>query len=209
MTKGGQRSTSADARAWEAEQEGLIILSPDDFEKVNIMAENVLAHTDIRPALEQDGWPEASVFATDPETGLACRSRFDFLPKNHPIALDLKSASDASLKGFTRAIDDWSYDVQHGFYMDIAGWAGIDWIEDLLFIVVENVAPFGVNVIRLDREWMEMGRERAAWARHLMVKHSASGEWPGYPLGVKTASPPPWVVNRYIDEMHEDMEARQ
>lgn len=211
MTESGARSKSADARKWAEEQEaaGLIVMTADDLEKVDIMAENVLKHPDIRPALEQEGWPEASVFATDPETGVRCRSRFDFLPKSHPIALDLKSAANASLKGFTRAIDDWSYDVQHGFYMDVAGWAGIDWIEDMLFIVVENVAPFGVNVIRLDREWMEMGRNRAAWARHDLVKYTALGEWPSYPRGVKTASPPPWVVNNYQDEMNEDVEARQ
>lgn len=208
ITDSGRRSTSKDAVAWESEQEasGLIVVTKDEFTAINAMAENVLAHPDVRPALEQDGQPEVSMFASDPETGLRCRGRFDFMPDSHHVAIDLKTAEDASLRGFTRAIEQWSYEVQHGHYMDVSRWLGLG-IEDMVFVVVEKSPPFSVNVIQLDRDWVGMGAARAAEARARYMRCSASGEWPGYPLGVKIASPPPWAVSRFQDEQNEDLEA--
>src|SRR5690606_3582924 len=66
-----RRSSSKDAVAGESEQgaAGLIFGTKDEFNAINAMAENVLAHPDVRPALEQDGQPELSMFASNPETG--------------------------------------------------------------------------------------------------------------------------------------------
>lgn len=208
-TPSGRRSSGKDAQEWEAAQEasGLIIVSKAEKQAIKVMADKVLMHPDCGPALEQSGNAEASMFGTCPETGLRLRGRFDFLPEARPIALDLKTAQNASLKGFTRAIEDRSYDVQWGHYIDLAGIVGLDYVRDMLFIVVENVPPFNVNVIKLDEDWKEMGLYRAKHARSRLLECLESGEWPGYPPGVKTASPPPWAVNRYQDELSEEMDA--
>ncbi|KAM9863107.1 PD-(D/E)XK nuclease-like domain-containing protein [Leucobacter sp. BZR 635] len=209
LTPSGRRSTGKDAQAWEAAQEaaGLIVVSESEKEAITVMANNVRLHPDCGPALAQAGQAEASMFGTCPETGLRLRGRFDFLPDAHPIALDLKTAQNSSLKGFTRAIDDRSYDVQWGHYLDLASIIGLDYVRDMMFIVVANVPPFNVNVIQLDEYWKEMGMERARGARRRFLECSESGVWPGYPPGVKTASPPPWVVNSYEDELNEEMDA--
>lgn len=200
-------ASTAEAKKWATEQRaaGLIPVKQSELDEVNAMAESVLSHPDIYPALEQDGWPEASVFARDPDTGLELRCRFDFLPSSHPMALDLKTTTDASLKGFTRAIEDLMYDVQHGHYTDVAAYAGLG-IEDMIFVAVESKAPFLANPIRLEPEWIEMGKVRARAARTRLLQCRERGEWPGYPPGVKRASPPPWAINRFQDEMSEEME---
>ncbi|MBC9953267.1 PD-(D/E)XK nuclease-like domain-containing protein [Leucobacter sp. cx-42] len=209
LTASGRRSTGKDAQSWIAEQEaaGLIIVSEDELKAITTMADNIRLHPDCGPALEQAGSPEVSCFGVCPETGLPLRSRFDFMPDDHHVALDLKTAMDASLKGFTRAIEDRQYDVQYGHYMDLAEIVGIDHIKDMLFIAVENVPPYNVNVIQLNQDWKDMGHVRAYAARRRLIQSLESGVWPGYPAGVKTASPPPWAVNRYQDELSEEMDA--
>lgn len=201
-------ASTGEAKKWAAEQRaaGLVPVKQSEFDQINAMSESVLSHPDIYPALEQAGWAEASVFACDPDTGLELRCRFDFLPEDHPMALDLKKTTDASLKGFTRSIEDFMYDVQHGHYMDVAEYADL-WVEDLIFVAVEDKAPFLANPIRLEPEWIEMGKVRARAARTRLLQCRERGEWPGYPPGVKRASPPPWAINRFQDEMSEEMEA--
>lgn len=206
LSAAGAANTN-DARAWKAEQvaAGNVVVKQAELDEINSMAEAVLAHPDAGPALEQAGWPEASVFATDPDTGLRLRCRFDFLPENHPVALDLKSTRDASLKGFTRAADDFGYDVQRVHYVDTAKYAGLG-VDEMVFIAVESTAPYLVNVLMFDRDWIEMGEVRARSARTTLLRCQETGEWPGYPSGVKTMSPPPWVITKFQDSMTEEME---
>lgn len=209
LTDSGLVATRKSAAEWIAQQEaaGLIPLHPNDYADVQYMKESVLAHPDAGPAIELGGAPEVSMFGTDPRTGIRCRGRFDFMPTDHPIAIDLKTGESASLRGFTRAIDTWKYDIQHGHYMDLAEWLDLG-VTDMVFVVVEKTPPYSTNVIQLDRDWQDMGRARAAEARARLQRGRETGEWPAYPPGVKIASPPPWVVSQFQDEIREDLEMR-
>lgn len=201
-------SIIAASKAWAEKQRvaGLVPVKQAELEQINAMAEAVLAHPDAGPALEAQGWPEASVFAVDPETGLPLRCRFDRLPEGHHVGLDLKkTAKGASLRSFTRVIEDLGYDVQHGHYVHTAMLAELP-VETMAFIVVEDAPPYGVNVIVLDEHWAEMAKQRARRARLRYMRCIESGEWPAYLPGIKYASAPPWVVNAYQDEEFEDKE---
>src|SRR5690606_12767730 len=101
LTPSGNPSTKAATVAWEDEQRatGVSIISARDMALADAMAEAVLAHQGARELLEQDGHPEASAFAIDPDTGIWCRARFDRLGPD--LAADLKTtAGSASLTGF-------------------------------------------------------------------------------------------------------------
>lgn len=200
-------SIIAKTKVWAEEQReaGLIPVKRAELELIDAMSEAVLAHPDARPALEAAGWPEASVFATDPETGLPLRCRFDYLAEGHHVGIDLKTAGrGASLRQFTRAIEDFGYDVQHGHYVHTAQLAELP-VETMAFIAIETDPPHGVNVIVLDQGWSEMAMQRARRARLRYAECLASGEWPAYLPGIKYASAPPWVINAFQDEEHEQL----
>jgi hypothetical protein len=187
----------------EARAAGQIVLSPADMAKVDGMAEAVLAHPVARALFEQEGNSEASVFATDPTTGMAVRARFDFLPSldlPNPIAVDLKTtAKSASKEGFNQSVRTFRYEVQEAHYADTLQFAvGAD--IPFVFCVVETEAPHLVNIHQLDMKWREMGHDQARRARELMAECTEKNEWPGFPPIVNLLSPPVYAVYEHEEK---------
>lgn len=182
----------------QARTDGLIPLKAEEFEPIDAAAESVLAHPAARALLTQPGTGEVSVFSTSPE-GVHVRARFDFLPDEFTlgapsrVAVDLKTARDASPDGFTRAIADHGYDVQRAWYVDALKWeTGED--AELVFVAVEKEPPYLVAVHQLPTVWAQMGAEKAAHARRTYMECVESGVWPGYGDQVHLLSPPQWVI---------------
>lgn len=210
LSSNGAISTSA-AKAFvaDAREQGLVPLKREDFEPIDIQAEAVFAHPTARPLLEQAGAAEVSLFARVDDVDV--RARFDFLPEQgerRRIAVDLKSARDASPRGFTRSIADYGYDVQRQWYLDaldaITGPMPAGLEPELVFIAVEKEPPYLVGVYQLPTMWTEMGRVKAKRARALYAECVASGVWPGYSPEVQLLSPPTWLVYQHEEDFPHD-----
>ncbi len=197
LATNGAASTAA-AKRFEAQcrANGLVPLKRADADVVNAMAEAVLSHPTASVLLEQDGHPEASVFGTDPVTGVECRARFDFLGR---VGVDLKTMHGlATPVKFAKTVADHGYHVQNAHYEDTLGFAG-DEVEAFAFVVVEKEPPFLVAVFVLDEDYREIGAARAKRARELFAVSHDSGIWPGYPPQIQIARPPQWAVYDHID----------
>lgn len=197
LGKGGRLGTVAAIEFEErARANGQTPVKQDVADQVKAMAEAVLAHPMARVLLEQDADSEVSVFATDPDTEVEIRARFDKLPSggNTPIAMDLKTARDASPKGFARAAAEHRYHVQRGHYMDAHAYAGGIDLDGFVFVVVESEAPHLVGVYRLNPEWEQLGVDEARRARRIYKECTESGTWPGYSDGIEALIAPFWVV---------------
>lgn len=196
LTPSGNPSTKAATVAWEAEQRaaGLTIVSAADLARVDAMAEAVLAHRGARRILNQEpGTPEVSAFATDPETGVWVRARFDYLTPS--VAADLKTtAGRASRVGFGREAARHGYPVQEAHYLDALQWATGE-RPPFRFIVVEKAPPHLVAVHTFDDVARLIGAELAAQARRTYAECTATGEWPGYGDDVLTTPLPAWWGN--------------
>lgn len=204
LTPSGNVSTKAATVAWLAEQRaaGLVPIGPSDARLINGMAEAVLAHAGARRILEQpDARTEVSAFATDPETGVECRARFDLLAMT---AADLKTTTgSASEIGFGRDAAKHGYPIQEAHYLDV-----IEWITGerppLVFIVVEKKAPYLVAVHQLDDVTRLVARDLAARARATYAECIATDTWPGYGDDTLTTQMPAWWLYQ-ADEDQEDM----
>jgi hypothetical protein len=172
----------------EARAAGQIVLSATDMAKGDGMAEAVLAHPEARQVLESIEGREVSLFA-DVED-VAVRARFDIYGGNR--AADLKSARDASPKGFNATVGRYGYHIQDRFYDEahqaITGMP----LESFHFLVVESTAPYLVAVYELDYMWEDLAKERTARARELYKQCTATDVWPGYMGG--TLTPPTWAI---------------
>jgi hypothetical protein len=200
LASNGAISTAA-AKAFveEVRAAGKIPMKSVDFEPIDAQAKAVLAHPGARQLFAQAGDAEVSVFADDPVTGVACRGRFDFLPTDFVlgapsrVAVDLKTAADASPDGFTKSIANYNYDVQRDWYLSILRWlTGED--AEMVFVVVEKEPPFLVGVYQLPTVWTEMGAAKARRAREVFAESVTSGVWPGYGDTVQLLSPPTWLL---------------
>ena len=198
LAKNGAMSTS-DAKAWKAEQEaaGLIVVSAEEQAKIENIVESVMAHKLARAWLELPGHSEASLFATDPETGLRLRCRFDRMPDDERAAIDLKTTIDASPNGFSKRAQDLGYHVSRAHYLHTARLAGHE-RQEMVFIAVETTAPHLVAVYQLSQVFADRGERRARLARQRLLQCRESGHWPGYSTGLEFLDEPAYAM--YQDE---------
>ena len=200
LTPSGAVSTKAATVTWLTEQRaaGLVPIGPSDAARIDAMTEAVLAHRGARAILEQpDARPEASVFATDPETGVECRARFDLLATT---AADLKTtAGSASAIGFGRDAAKHGYPIQEAHYLDTLEWATGE-RRPMVFVVVEKAAPHLVAVHELDGVTRLVARDLAARARATYAECLATDTWPGYGDDTLTPYIPAWWINQADDD---------
>lgn len=143
------------------------------------------------------GWPEVSAFWTDPETGLMCRCRPDWV---HPvdddsvILLDLKTYSDASPADFARQVARKRYHVQAAYYSDGYAAASGKTVLAFIFVCVESEWPYAASATVLDDLSIEQGRTEYREDLRAYAECLRTGKWPGYGAGIHTISLPNWAI---------------
>lgn len=182
----------------EARASGLLVVSAADMMQVDGMGESVLAHPVARMLFEQEGNSEASVFATDPTTGVNMRGRFDFLPsfrREDQWAVDLKTtAKSAHPEDFSKTVANFGYHVQQEWYLHILGLIRGDFSARMKFVVVETAAPHLVGVYPLAEEFGDIGNNRVKEALETFARCVAENDWPGYDLTPDPIQPPTWLM---------------
>lgn len=133
------------------------ILSPDDFKKLRLMFDSVMAHNPARKLIETVGIAEGSYFWTDDETGLLCKCRPDKHIEGWGLLVDVKTTPD--LKKFHYSVDDFRYYVQDPWYCDGVGQFGDP--VTMEFLVIQKTIEIGrypVQVVKLPDDVIEYGR---------------------------------------------------
>jgi hypothetical protein len=184
-----------------AREAGQVPLKPEAWEAIQAMAEKVLAHPAARALLERDGAAEASAFWTDDETGVACRARFDWLTDSgdRALAVDYKTTTDASPRGFASSVAKFGYYQQDPFYLDALVALGHD-EPGFVFVAQEKEPPYSVGVYELRHADREMGRERNALARQIFRDCTEAGVWPAYSDDIQLLDLPRWVSYQHTED---------
>jgi|TARA_R110001583_G_scaffold88621_2_gene229648 exodeoxyribonuclease VIII len=89
---------------------------------------------------------------------------------------DLKTARDASPRGFKRAVNNFNYYMQAALYLDGARAAGLP-ADKFYFLAQEKLAPFPYAVYVLSDEAAEYGRARNEQAFKTLLKCKDSGDY--------------------------------
>lgn len=210
LSKSGSTGTDA-ARAFmkESREAGLIPLKADAIASIDRCAEAVLANTKARRLLELEADTELSLFATDPETGVALRGRLDRLAVGNGIhlPLDLKTSSDVRRLKIRRSIEDFGYDIQAEAYRELLRLAmGIE-ARPMQLIFVESDEPHEVRVVQLAHEdWVETARLKMRRAIRLYAACMDSGKWPGeddHTAEVEAIEPRPFYLadHQHLEEV--------
>lgn len=203
LLSGANKSISSDkAKQWvgDARKAGNLPMKESEYTPVKQMAEALLMHPDGRALLTRPGNAEASMFTTDPETGIEQRCRFDFLPDDRRVAVDLKKTRPGHARPFKFAstVVEYGYHVSWAWYTEIAALIG-DPVVDMVFLVVEDAPPYNILPARLNDEFKEIGTAQARLARDRFKRALDTGHWPGYPPGIQLIRPPQFAIYDYID----------
>lgn len=169
-----------------------IILTEDEMAHLNGMIESVTAHPIARNLLVE-GRPEVSGFFNDPETGVRCKVRPDYLsvdPTGDTHLIDLKTTRDVRKGMFSDAVHRYRYDLQIALYTD--GIAAITGRPPMTsnFLAVEKTPPYECAVYSADDQMLAHGRQ---WYQHglrLLKKCIKGNEWPGVSANAEMISLP-------------------
>lgn len=177
--EGDRRTKAVKEQIAEAQDAGLEIISVEDRDRALRISEAVHALPDSRALLEDpDRMVEASVLWRHKGDGIACRARPDLVSQG--LCVDLKTARDASPRGFADAAARLRYPIQAAHYM-----AGLEAAfapcDGFAFIAVETEAPFCAAIYDLPKQALAEGRARRDRALDLLTRCRAKGHFPGYP----------------------------
>jgi hypothetical protein len=133
------------------------------------------------------------------EGAIWCRARLDWLHKDHATVDDLKTTSaTANPEVWTRTMFGMGYDIQAAFYM--RGLRAVFGTRPAFrFVVVETFPPYGLSVVSLAPDALEMADRKVAYAIERWTTCLATDTWPAYTQEVCWAEAPPWEVGRWAE----------
>jgi hypothetical protein len=146
------------------------------------------------------GYREITAYWEDKETGLPCRARPDYLNDDMSLVADLKTCASAAPGAFSRAVNQYRYHVQDGWYRDGLKVLGCP-VEHFAFICVENTPPHAVACYVLEPSAVDLGRE--LYRRDLKTYAICKQEnrWPGYSEEIETLRLPNWAYKQSYSEL--------
>jgi hypothetical protein len=192
----------------QLEKRDILVATQQDMDKAQrirdaVLAAEVLVADESYTGAElfSDGDAEVSLFAKDPETGVLCKGRVDYLPKQRGILLDLKTAQDCAYSEFARAAAKYGYHLQDALYGRLASWALGGPIRPMLFVVVSSEPPYDVAFYELDGVARLAGWQKIRHALEIWRRCERTGKWPGVgwdwdrgAYTIQTLSLPKWAL---------------
>ncbi|MGE0289309.1 MAG: PD-(D/E)XK nuclease-like domain-containing protein [Bradyrhizobium sp.] len=171
-----------------------------DLECAEAVATAARQYLDLELGCWREG--EAEAMLAWQERDAWCRGMLDLLSTNRRTVLDLKTTNlSAEPSTACRTLFSMSYHFKAAFYE-----RGLDVLDPenigrrrFLFLFIEADAPYECALIEPDEAAMTIARKQVTAAIALWQRCMETGQWPGYPAGVHTASLPPWIEKQWLD----------
>jgi hypothetical protein len=179
----------ADAEQWQADNEGMIGLNPDEWRMCLKIIEQTQRNETVAKLL--NGKHEVSIFWEDVPSGILLKARLDCLGNGWVV--DLKSTKDASYDPFSRSIGTYKYHMQAAHYLEGGSKALKETLSRFVFIAVERTPPYSIACYQLDLDAINKGRAENREALDKYIGCMQTNKWPGYGEGVTMISVPPWA----------------
>ena len=160
-------------------------LKPDEYDLVIAIRDTAHTIEPLRIARSGQTLVEQSAYGTDPETGIAYKTRPDLFNVPHGIMLDLKNMASASAGAFQRDVGKFGYHVQRAMYPEVWENATGMAVEAFFFVVLEKSEPPTFACYELSPSAIAEGHAiyRSALSRY--AECLRNDDWPGYPSGVQ------------------------
>ena len=166
-------------KAWNAEHSGLPIITVEN-EKTLIGCVGALKANPTLAAMLKTGQSELSVFAKTGDVLLKCRPDLIATDDRGQVwVLDIKKCQDGSFFVFQGESQRVHRDFQEAWYRFVMEAAGIH-VDHLVFAAVEEAAPHGVAIYRINSVNVDAMKPKVQEAIDKWFSAIESGEWPGY-----------------------------
>lgn len=190
-------------KEWRESQNGLMVLKAEEIAEAGGAIKKLYEDATITAALT-GAKRQVMVTADAHINGLIIPVRvlIDFIPELLPYTQmigDLKTACDASIRGWQRAVFTNGYHIQGAFYIDIYEAATSENRTDFIHVIQESFLPYQTGRRILSSELLELGREEYKKALFLYAECLKTGIWPDYEEGTAINSftvvePEAWMI---------------
>lgn len=170
------------------ENPGKIVINEKELENANKIVATFGKHVEQNPLLQKfmTGVKEMS-FYWEHKNGVLCKARPDILNPDGVI-VDIKTAYDGSLNGFTKALGDREYHISGAHYIEgvtqACKQAPNPFIKVMptkfTMVVIETSEPYPVSIYTLSPMALRMGANQAEEAIEKYAEAVATDTWPGY-----------------------------
>lgn len=176
---------------WLMANAGKRVLKQDDYDMIqNILG--TIAHNRMVSQLLSGGAAEESYFWQDPDTGIVCKCRPDYLRQGH-IIVDVKSTVDASADGFPTQMARLKYHLSAAMYLDGVSAVLGQKFDQFLILAIEKEQPYAMAVHLLDQGTIDAGRLLYKRALVKLKECREAKHYPAYGEKIITSSLPAWA----------------
>lgn len=193
------------ARSLDGEPEdGVNVIPAETHAQVLAMRDAVHASPRARSMFEGEGAFEVSVVFRDPASGVLCKIRPDRLVERAGMHVALKSARDASERGFQRQAETLGYFRSLALYR--RGLKAVGWpYRHTSVLAIEPEPPHDLDCYLVDEGGTDSAMETAdaevAALLHLYAGCTDTDTWPGYNTGgFRLLTRPGWATKTRHEE---------
>lgn len=163
---------------WHLENASKIIIDEEQMIKIKNILLAISSHK--RAAqLISSGHSEESLFWTDPESGMQCKSRPDFIREGH-IIVEVKTTQDASARNFFYDSLRYGYHIQAAMQLDAATECFGQVHDTHITIAVESEAPHALQCFQMKPHMIQEGRQLYQAGLLTLKKCQETGSWPAF-----------------------------
>lgn len=199
------RSTN-DYKTWYAGEisfsDGKTLIEKADFDRMKAMKERLFSHPYAKMLLT-NGIAERGILG-ELET-IAGKIGVKLIPDYRKdikhIVVELKTAADASLDGFTRDAAKFDYHIDAAFYADMIELMNNDnRAVQFVFIAQEKTKPYAFNLFEASPQFIGQGRYEYEMLLQLYKYCLDNNKWPGYQVfcpnryGLLELNLPKWAI---------------
>lgn len=194
-----------EAAAWEAANEGKIIIDQDQLDGAQRIANNLRELSTYQFMQNEYGMAEASIFFKDPIYGLDLRIRPDWhiAPcKNFPngLIIDVKTTRDARPFGFSKQCGEYGYDLSAAMYREgFQQYYDTEEKPPFIFLVAENAAPFNGKQYQASDLFLSVGEAKYRKTKELLAESLLIGEWDGYSKDLEEIFLPAYMTKQALE----------
>lgn len=144
--------------------------------------------------LLKNGRAEQSIYWTDADTGVLCKSRPDYMTNDYIV--DIKTTRCASWSDFSKSIVNYGYHRQAA--MALAAKENISGLSHTNFInlCIEVERPFIVSVFVMDDDAIKQGRAEFKRGLEIYKQCKETNIWPAYVDEIEEISLPTWAIKK-------------
>ena len=176
---------------WEAFRDahpGRTILKVDEYQEALAIRDAVRGHK-VADRILTGGAAERVLIWTDPDTGIACKCRIDWLRADG--FADLKTTRDLTRRRFRSQAHDLGYHGQLAFYRRGCLALGLD--PTVWLVAVEGAPPHDVAAFAVDPGVIATGDEEVGRLLVLLKECERTKKWPGRYPDLETFHLPPYA----------------